>query len=130
MTWESGSTDEQRLRAGWAVLSIGVAILLLAWGLAAVRGPQGHGEVAVRHEKIDPPPSRGVLPAMTLYMYLQGMVLVVVLFISVIALVRVSRRYRQHLLKHSPGPSATADVWRMHRVPDASDDDTESDSGS
>ena len=36
MTWEAGSTDHQRLRAGYAVLSIGMAMILTGGCLLTV----------------------------------------------------------------------------------------------
>jgi hypothetical protein len=121
MTWESGSTDQQRLRAGYAVLTVGLFILLFAWGMAVMRGPQAEGEVAVRHEKLEPPTPDRVLPAVGLGMVVCGLCLIVVLLISVFAFIRISRRYRDHLLHAPPTPTPTADVWRMHRVPEVAD---------
>ncbi len=125
MTWESGSTDQQRLRAGYAVLCIGLVILMFAWGMAVARGPQGHGDVAVRHEKIDPPGPGSILPAISIGMFVYGICLIAMFVLSVVAFVRLSRRYRDHLLRPSVKPTPTSDVWQMHKLPDVSGDDEE-----
>jgi hypothetical protein len=122
VTWESGSSDQQRLRAGYAVLSMGVLILMFAWGMAVLRGPQGQGEIAVRHQKLDPPAPDQILPAMGMGMLLCGVCLVVILVLSVVAFVRISRRYREHVLRSPAAPTPTSDVWQMHKVPDDTDD--------
>ncbi len=125
MTWEVGSTDQQRLRAGFAVLSMGMLILLLAWGMAVYRGPQGQGESAVRHEKLDlPEPERG-FPEMGAVMILSGTCLLLVFGLSILAFLRVSRRYREHLLRAPAVPTVTSDVWKMHEVPEMSSESEE-----
>lgn len=134
MTWESGSSDHQRLRAGYAVLSLGLFILLFAWSMAVIRGPQGQGEIAVRHEKLEPPEPQHILPVgLGAGMILSGVCLIVVLVICIVAFVRISRTYREQLLRAPTPPTPTTDVWAMHRVPDlpeasnVPDDDGEDD---
>lgn len=127
MTWEAGSTDHQRLRAGYAVLSIGMMILLFAWTMAVLRGPQGQGEMAVRHEKLDPPSPDQILPAIGMAMILTGGCLLTVLVISVFAFIRMRRRFRDHIFAPPRKTTPMADIWRMHKVPDIPDDPVESD---
>ncbi len=122
MTWEAGSTDQQRLRAGYAVLTIGMFILMFAWGMAVWRGPQGHGEAAVRHEKMDAPLPETLLPVVSAGMWLCGVCLILVLVTSIVAFIRLSRRYRDHLLQPASKPTPTSDVWQMHKVPDDVED--------
>ena len=128
MTWESGSTDDQRLRAGYCAMGVGVTILLFAWGLAVMRGPQIGGEVAVRQEKLEPPDPNRLLPRMGAGMLVYGSLLVVVLFVSIIAWMRLSRGFRRRLFQRRPKPTVTSDVWQMHKVPDSPDDE-EADEG-
>ncbi len=118
MTLESGATDSQRLRAGYAVLSIGVMILLFAWGMAALRMPESESDVAVRHQKLEPPSPDSILPAIGAGMVLCGICLIVVLAISIIAFLRISHRYRDHILAPPSKPTASADVWSMHKPPE------------
>ncbi|MEE9295694.1 MAG: hypothetical protein V3W34_12130 [Phycisphaerae bacterium] len=127
MTWESGSSDRQRLRAGYAALGGGVSILLFAWLMAAWRGPQVGGHAAVRHEKLVPPGPNEFLPDIQLGMIICGAGLFLVLVLSVLAFLRVSRKYRDHILHRPPAPTPTSDVWQMHKVPDITgpDDETE-----
>lgn len=129
MTWEVGSTDQQRMRAGFAVLSIGAAVLLFTWGMAVMRGPQTEGEVAARHEKLDPPspPDQIFFAKLATGMLIYGSVLFIVLLGSVIALIRISRRYRQNLVRRPARRTPTSDVWRMHKVPNLPDDKGEPD---
>ena len=123
MTWEVGSTDQQRLRAGCAVLAIGVIILLSAWGMSVVRGPETGGEAARQHRKLDPPDPTRILPMIGAGMVVYGTVLIIVLFVCVMAFYRISRNYRKHLLRKPAEPTVTADVWKMHRLPDDTGDD-------
>jgi len=127
MTWESGSSDQQRLRAGYAVLSVGIFILLCAWVLYATRGPEGLGEVAVQHKKLEPPDPGRVWPAVSAGMVLYGFILIIVLFVSVFAFLRISRHYRRQLLKKPAKPTPTTDVWKMHKVPHQAEDDDQPD---
>ena len=123
MTWESGSSDQQRQRAGYAVLSLGIFILLCAWVLYAIRGPEGLGEVAAQHRKLEPPDPEQVWPAVSTEMLLYGCILIILLFVSLLAFLRISRSYRQHLLKKPSKPTSTTDVWKMHKVPDQPEND-------
>lgn len=118
MTWESGSSDQQRLRAGYAVLSLGVLVLLCVWVLSVMRGPEGVGEVALRGQKIEPPSGDQVWSDLSAVMMLSGTILLIVFFVSVILLVRMSRNYRKYLIHKPPKPTASSDVWKMHKVPD------------
>ncbi len=126
MTWEIGSSDQQRLRAGYFVLTIGVFILLFAWIMAVVRGPEGVGEVAV-HQKLDPPTQKGMIPAVSIPMVTYGIVLIVILFTSLIALLRISRNFRRNFLSDRPKATDTRDVWKMHRLPDDGDAESKPD---
>ncbi len=123
MTWEVGSTDQQRLRAGCAVLAFGVAILLSAWGMSVLRGPESGGAEAIQSHKLDPPDPARVLPAVGAGMVVYGTILTIIFFVSVTAFYRLSRNYRKNLLRKPPKRTPTADVWKMHRLPDNADDD-------
>lgn len=123
MTWEVGSTDQQRLRAGCAVLAFGIAILLSAWGLSVLRGPESGGEAAIQNRKLDPPDPSRILPIIGAGMVVYGTVLIIVLFVCVMAFYRLSRNYRKHLLRKPPKPTPISDVWKMHRLPDESGGD-------
>ena len=128
MTWEAGDTEQQRRRAGCAVLAVGVFLLLCAWGLAVARGPQDTGDAAVRKEKIDLPQPERTIPAVGAGMLAYGIGLVIVLFVSLFALLRLSRNFREQLSRKPSKPTSTADVWSMHVPPktpqetDASDE--------
>ena len=123
MTWEVGSTDQQRLRAGSAVLAFGVVILLSAWGLSILRGTEGAGEAAIQSRKLDPPDPTQVLPAVSAGMLLYGIFLIIILFVSLLALYRLSRNYRNHLFRKPSPPTSSVDVWKMHQLPDDTGDD-------
>jgi hypothetical protein len=125
MTWESGSTSQQRLRAGYAVFILGTFILLSAWVLWVMRGVESPGDATVRGEKLEPPSPDQLVPALNVGMLLIGVVLVLVLFISVIAFIRISRNYRSYLLKKAVKPTPTSDVWRMHKIPEVPDEGAE-----
>ena len=123
MTWEVGSSDQQRLRAGCAVLAFGMVILLSAWGLSVLRGPEDGGEAAIQSRKLDPPDPAQILPTIGAGMVLYGIILIIILFVSMMAFYRLSRNYSKHLLRKPPAPTVTADVWKMHRLPDDTGDD-------
>ncbi len=118
MTWEQGETGPQRLRAGFATLLIGTSVLFMAWGLAIWRGQDGQREVISREHKLEPPSPGRIMPVVSAGMMMYGMVLIVVLFASVIALMRISRNYRNAFLTTRPKPTPVSDVWQMHKTPD------------
>jgi hypothetical protein len=47
---------------------------------------------------------------------LWGIVLIVVLVFSALAIVRFSRRFRSALFSDKRSPTADVDVWKMHRL--------------
>ena len=109
------------------MLAVGVFLLLSAWGLAVVRGPQDTGDAAVRREKLDLPEPKRTIPALSAGMLAYGLGLIIILFVSLFALVRISRNYRNQLLRKPARPTPTADVWSMHRAPELPDDADEAD---
>ncbi len=129
MTWESGSSDRQRLRAGYIVLSLGVFILLAAWVMYAIRGPHGLGEAAVRQQKLPPPDPDRVWPAVSAAMMMFGMMLFLILCACVYSLIRISRNVRDVVLRKPAKPTATSDVWKMHKIPELETGDPNPDDG-
>jgi hypothetical protein len=119
MTWETNSTDEQRIRAGCAFLGIGAIILLFAWTMAVIRAPEfTQGEVAVRQEKLTPPEPNEILPTVGAAMLLCGLSLLAILILSIGAFLRISRKHRDNILRKPAKPTPTSDVWSMHKIPD------------
>ena len=110
MTWETGSTDDERLRAGYAVLSLGLFVLFAAWIMTVIRSTETVGTVAARNEKITPPNPNSVAPFLTGGMMLIGVLLLLLLVISIIALVRLSRYRRNQLFSKPRRPTPTSDV--------------------
>jgi ABC-type Fe3+ transport system permease subunit len=126
MTWEAGSTDQQRLRAGCIVLSIGVFVLLCVWTMAVIRGPEAEGQIASQHKKIDPPTANQTIGHIGVVMLVTGSILIIVLFASVIGLLRISRNYRRDLMREPEKPTPVSDVWQMHKIPEVPPEDHES----
>ena len=68
-----------------------------------------------------------MIPIVSIPMITYGTILVVILFTSLIALLRISRNFRRHFLADRPKPTETKDVWKMHRLPDDGGEDLDSD---
>ena len=86
-------------------LGTGVVIAGLAWSATVASGPAA-----------GPPLSS---PARALYGWLLvSSLLVLVFFIAAVMTVRWGRRHRTALKHRRPAPTATDDVWRMHRLPE------------
>lgn len=69
--------------------------------------------------------------------YMKVVLLIVGLFMVFVLggfiLIRGSRRYRERLLRRPPPPTPSNDIWKMHRLPDDMDletDDPPADAGS
>lgn len=93
-------------------------ILLIAWGVAVLRGPQDDGEAVISGQKVDPQAATQVLPALGIGMLLYGVLLIVFLFVSLVALWRISKNYKQLMFRRPLKPTPMTDVWQMHKVPD------------
>ncbi len=56
-----------------------------------------------------------------------GVLLVIILVTAMAAIRRFTRRYRAYLLRKRTPPTASDDVWKMHRLP--SDDEENEETG-
>ncbi len=55
-------------------------------------------------------------------MLLWAGVIILTFLVASFAIHRFSRRYRAMLLRKPAPPTASEDVWKMHRLPESSDD--------
>jgi len=119
---EDPVVGRQRTRSALMLLLLGVTILLVALGIAVLRG--------------QPPPADGIGPdglagpgrlggkaqaMVATVTLLYGTILLVLLVVAAVALVAVSRGYRRRLQATRPAPTAYDDVWSRHKLPEEPD---------
>jgi TRAP-type C4-dicarboxylate transport system permease small subunit len=111
--------DEGRFRTGLAFLVLGISLILWAWGnwlyrastpepAASIVRAEGDAVDTVRVE------ATSVLPQILMY----SLILVFLVLFGGYAVVRMVRRYRESADRERAGPSASQDVWAMHKLPD------------
>lgn len=147
MALGSGDSDQQRMKSGLLVFTVGAALLIFVWLSAMCRGtppPRGLIGTSTHAAGIDPgPPAatpagsdaanppratpvekesfvRGAAIALG-----AGFLLVLMFLIGSYAMVRANRRRMQAAAHVRPPPSETKDAWSMHRVPPYGPDDEE-----
>jgi hypothetical protein len=110
-------SDPKRLRAGLVFLVMGVLLMLWAWGSWLFRSATADTPGAAD--------KGGALPAGETVQAVQAgpAVLLLVLFLVLVflfasyAIVRSSRRFRELIFRKRPPPTASDDVWAMHKPP-------------
>ncbi len=140
-------SEQFRNRTGWLILACGVALVIWAWGnwlyrastpdeaamigreIDAERRPSGTTD-GVRDGLEDEAAGgktnrEAVVRAMPLWLVVTLLLVLAFLFGSS-AIFRASRRYHQTLDRRRAPPTASDDVWSMHKLPDESDDTDES----
>jgi hypothetical protein len=117
-------SDTQRIRVGLMVLMAGLVILLSGLVMTQMRqsAPPDEGVVASEPGKIGADQNNvRVLTGATILV--MGIVLVVILVGATYAFIRVTRKYATTSIKKKSGPTATDDIWRMHKVPELDESD-------
>jgi hypothetical protein len=124
-------SEHHRFRVGLMFLIIGVLLLLWAWGSwlfrTAVPGestPARESSIAILPAALaaDPAsidPEQGLARASLLLMTL--LLLLIVGSFGAYAAVIAVRRHRELMRHKRAAPTANADVWAMHRLPDDED---------
>ncbi len=109
----------RRVRMALVILMVGVGLLLLALALAMLRS-EAASEIVMAPSPVPPstmPASQQRTMAATL-MLVYGTLLLLVFVVAALALVAVSRRYRQRLARQKASPTPVDDVWSQHRLPE------------
>lgn len=104
---------------GLVFLAVGVVLLLWAWGNWIYRSSSGmsEGTVSVEHAGgARSPATMQALKASPLVLMV-GLFLVIVFLVGSYAIVRGSRRLREAILYEKPSPTASADLWSLHKTP-------------
>ncbi len=107
----------------------GLTILLAAVGMAVLRSPSATGDQVVPPANTTTRPAgptvadAGVVMPMLIAL---GIALVVTMLVAAYALFRLTRRLAvPEAAARKPEPTATNDVWAMHRPPEEPADDSE-----
>lgn len=115
----SSASSVNRLKLGLVSLALGVALLLWAWGNWIYRSSNGLNEGSVAAEHPAGARSPAALQALQAspFVLMVGLFLVIVFLVGSYAIVRGSRRLREAILYEKPKPTASDDVWAMHKTP-------------
>ena len=134
-------TDQYRLRLGGLFASIGVVMILSAWGMWVIRdsdaaragailraggdvvAPSTIGGGGDREERIE---AARALPMMLLFIFF----VVLTILIGTLVIVRAIRRHRVAVEREQAEPTDSSDVWSQHRLPEYEhEDDDDRDDG-
>jgi hypothetical protein len=107
-------SDLRRRRIAWGLLLVGCALVFTGAGVILRHRYQLETPEAASRLEATPDAKRMVAALRQLTFLL--VVLVCVLGVSLLAFRRWSRGFRQRLLRKSPAPTPSEDVWAMHRL--------------
>lgn len=115
----TSASSTNRLKLGLVSLALGVVLLLWAWGNWIYRSSNGFsdGAVAAEHAVAGRSPAAMQAVRASPFVLMVGFFLVIVFLVGSYAIVRGSRRLREALLYQKPKPTASDDVWSMHKPP-------------
>jgi hypothetical protein len=131
MLGQPGS-EQYRIRLGLLFGSLGVLMILSAWGMWAVRESDAVKALAIaRSAPVASPTSMTevdqeqrlqaarALPMLLLFIFF----VVLTILVGSFVIVRAIRRHRVAMEHQRPPPTDSSDVWSRHRVPDYDDED-------
>ncbi len=106
--------DARRFRVALLLLAIGTSLVLGSLGLIL----QVSGDL--HDEKADLADGPLISPrARLLYTWLLvSVVLLLLFFVGAVLMARWTRQYREGIAHRRSSPTASEDVWKMHRLPD------------
>lgn len=107
------------MKLGLVFLSLGVVLLIWAWGNWIYRSSNGIGDSSTMVDRAGGVRSPAAMQAVKAspFVLMVGLFLVVVFLVGSYAIVRGSRRFREAILHERPRPTASDDVWVMHKTP-------------
>ena len=108
----------KRVRAALVVLIGGVVLLLAALGMALLRVPSSEQQVVQVDRDESGPTEEGLVARTGVVLITVGSVLLVTLLVACYALFRVTRRFTVAGQRKTFQPTATEDVWQMHKLSD------------
>lgn len=116
-------SEQRRLRAGLMVLMAGLIVLLAAVGMAILRSPSPIGDDAAPAEQVETGAGGAKLsPAIGVAMPVLAVLAIVLVVTLLVVSYAVFRLTQKLALPEEPprteGPTASDDVWRMHRLPE------------
>jgi hypothetical protein len=133
MTWRSAGyhSDARRVRTGLIVLLAGIVILLAAVGMLLLRNPEPSPDQTSASLQVEQssPPDLELSRRVGVVAMVMGGVLVITLLITAYALFRITRRFATVELGKPAKPTATEDVWQMHKVPEEAPGDEKQEEG-
>ena len=106
----------KRVRAALVVLIGGVVLLLAALGMALLRVPSSEQQVVQMDRDESAPTDEGLVARTGVVLIAVGSVLLVTLLVACYALFRVTRRFAVAGQRKAFQPTATEDVWQMHKL--------------
>ncbi|HEY3243711.1 MAG TPA: hypothetical protein VGM03_10200 [Phycisphaerae bacterium] len=122
MTLSAEATDRQRVRAALGVVVVGLALLLIAWGLIVLDPvpvtPPKVAAATVTEETFESARALSVL-------LLTGGLLFLLFLVAGYAFIRASRSYRRQLNAKPAAPTRHQDVWAMHKLPEPAEEPPE-----
>lgn len=115
----TSASSANRLKLGLVFLALGVVLLLWAWGNWIYRSSNGlnEGSVVAEHPGGGRSPAAMQAIQASPFVLMVGFFLVIVFLVGSYAIVRGSRRLREAILYEKPKPTASDDVWSMHKTP-------------
>ena len=131
-------TEQYRIRVGVVFASIGVVMILSAWGMWIIRdsdlmkadviarlpssvvAPSTIGGGGDREERVE---AARALPMLLLFIFF----VVLTILIGSLVIVRAIRRHRAAVEHEQAEPTDSSDVWSQHRVPEYDDEDDDED---
>jgi hypothetical protein len=108
----------KRVRTALVVLIGGVVLLLAALGMALLRVPSSEQQVVQVDRGESAPTDEGLAARTGVVLIAVGGVLLVTLLVACYALFRVTRRFAAAEQRRTFQPTATEDVWQMHKLPE------------
>ncbi|MCP4249452.1 MAG: hypothetical protein GY778_20615 [bacterium] len=111
-------SDTERIRAGLAVLVVGIVIILAALFMLYLRGPADPGEMIARQGQPGSAVGSRAPARLGAWVMVLGVFLVAALVVAALTLLRITRRFAGRRDDKPQRPTPTDDVWAMHQTPE------------
>ena len=116
MTSGTPAHEQNRTRLGLVFLVVGIVLVLWAWGSWIFRAsvPAETGGALAEHAAANPDVVRAV--RLSPLVLLVGLLLILLVLFGSYTLIRAMRRHRAIADRKRPSPTASDDVWTMHKL--------------